>query len=72
MKMIKPILTLMCASITALYILAGGNANAANGADTNRVKFPKSVDSNCNRGRAKLYDECGSQFEIFSKALYEQ
>lgn len=35
------------------------------------VKFPAKIDGNCRRGSAKLYDQCGSQMQLFEKALDE-
>jgi thiol-disulfide isomerase/thioredoxin len=33
--------------------------------------FPRTLDSSCGEGRARLYDECGSQLAIFQAALEE-
>ena len=54
---------------TAISILASGGSHASNIQEANLIKFPQSIDPNCNRGRAKLYDECGSQLDIFNNAL---
>ncbi|MEM8849136.1 MAG: hypothetical protein AAGE03_03790 [Pseudomonadota bacterium] len=53
-------------SIITAAFHAVGPVNAEPGALT---KFPQHIDPACNFGRAKLYDECGSQLALFDKAL---
>lgn len=33
------------------------------------ISFPTSINSDCENGRAKLFDECGDQIELFNRAL---
>lgn len=37
--------------------------------ELNLITYPQTFDSKCNYGRAKLYDECGSQIDLFNEAL---
>lgn len=55
---------LICLIAIAAYAFSSKEAAASN-----LVKFPQSINQDCNFGRAKLYDECGSQMEIFDEAL---
>lgn len=61
--------------LTIGAVIVFGLAVAANASSpkeapgSNLVKFPLTIDPECNFGRAKLYDECGSQLEIFEEAL---
>ncbi|MEL6520263.1 MAG: thioredoxin family protein [Pseudomonadota bacterium] len=58
---------ILCFGLAALA--CGLWANISSAQNAGLTKYPESIDPSCNYGRAKLYDECGSQLELFEEAL---
>jgi thiol-disulfide isomerase/thioredoxin len=60
--------------LTAISVLSGCGSETPTvpPSQTAPVSFlPKTLDPSCREGRARIYDECGSQAEIFQRALEE-
>ena len=51
--------------------LFGGSGQADYRAEPSQplIHYPEKIDKDCNKGRARLYDQCGSQTKLFAKAL---
>lgn len=60
----RQLLAALGASSLASPILAAEEAQSAG-----IIRYPATLDRGCRAGGARLYDECGSQIEIFSAAL---
>jgi len=55
----------------AAVAMGGNHAATAASADdsgTSITRFPETLDKNCRRGRAKLFDECSDQLALFKAA----
>ena len=59
-----------CISVAVVWLVFASNAVALQKVQTFAVEsFPKSLDTQCRDGSAKLYDECGSQADILKTAV---
>jgi len=56
-------------AITMGVLLLAPSLSAQELSESTIISYPESIDTNCRDGKAKIYDECGDQFELYQTAL---